>query len=504
MVGGRACPAERSLDRLRARASRGTAARGGRTARLRGTAFRVRGLAELVAFSGPVRARIGQVGGATGAWADVTSGRDGRFVVEAPVPLRDDDAGAFELTVEVGPRASARAFTVSTGFQSGVSLAFHTDRNLYEPGERAHLWALVTDRASRAPIAGREVRFSFSGDAIPQREHRVETLPSGVAHLAVPIPETAREENVSVTARVDGQLSVTESFRIGERSWERLLLDTEVQPELVNPGQSARLVVRATTTSGAPVVDASVSAAIGERSFEGRTDARGVATIEVRAPMYLSHPTATQAIRVVVEHPAHGSREGSALMRLAVPLALSFEANTGHGYLVPEVDDRLYVRLADGSGEPPASPMEVTIVGPGIATGSTTATTDSNGILAVPVRVPTDAGTWIRGVTFTMTAVSTASAVVPRVSRVSVPLAPHAQVVPTLDRVVVDPGTNVRVGLAKRPAAASRPVVLELLGSVRRAARGHLRRSVRPLRRPRGPARPPRRPARARAHDQLR
>jgi len=439
------------------------AVRSGKNARYHGVAYRVRGLAELRPFSGQVRARFARSeGDETGRWSTVASGADGRFVVDVAVPPLDRDHESPTIEVEVGPAGTARRFTVEVEVRSAVRMMLRSDRQLYEPDEPVHVWMLLTDVASGRPLAGQRVELAISGPPLADTTRTIETGPSGVAHVELAIPAGAPSGYMSVTATVRGQLEQRTQFRIGTRTWERLLAEAEVEEDQVPPNGNATVLVHVTTPSGAPVRDAALIVEVSGTEYSGLTDGEGRARITVSAPAWYTRDAGRVGVRVGVVHSAHGSTMAHTTFRLAVPLTLEVEAHAPHGGLVPEVDDVLWVRLRDGSGEPPEAGTEVTVEGPAIRTGRASATTDQHGFVEVPVRMPLGAASASGELPETPLLVHI-SGPLERTAPITVPVLRDAQVAVTLDRVVAEPGGTVVARLARRPAAARARVTVSLV-----------------------------------------
>ncbi len=451
----------------------------GRDNRFRGTAYRVRGLAELVPYEGPVRVRFTRVivddNDETQAaevdandWVTAIVGADGDFVADVPVPPRVIRRGQPRLVVQVGPPDAAREFEIPVSERAAVEVMLRTDRVLYEAGETAHVWALLTDAQSHRPLAGERMRFAIGGgvdDPFSPRTDAVVTSAAGVAHLEVPIPEGLREGTVQVRLEVPGQTRRTLAFRVGTRVWERMMATVTVSPDQVAPSGTARAEVRVTTPSGAPVADAQVTGHLEGRDapYTGQTGADGRLVYEVRAPAFLSHETGVLSLRVEARHGAHGSASAAAQLRLAVPLALQIEVFPPLGGLVPEVDEPLYVRLRDGAGNPPPAGTEVRVEGPVIPRGVAMATTDENGLAVVTARAPLGAASAAFSTQPVASVVVTALGPVERVARMSVPVLRDAAISLSLERVVAEPGEVVTVRLGRRPGARRRAAIVELL-----------------------------------------
>ncbi len=437
-----------------------TVVRTGRETRFRGVAYRVRGLSTLVPFVGTVRAHFE---------SETTSGEErvlrtdaaGRFEVAVPVPATG--GASPRLVVEMGPEGSGRRFELPLSLTHGTQLVLYTDRVLYEPSEPIHLWALLTDVASGAPIPHQAVRYVVEGPAVGRVERDVETDVSGVASFDIPLDDHATEGWLSVTARALDAYG-SRSCRVGQRTWERLFAHAEIEPREVAPGAEAVLRVAVTTPDASPVRDAAVSVEVeGQYAGSGTTDAAGEARIVVHAPAYLAGDVGVASAVAHVVHAAHGSIDVRAQMRLAVPLSLSIDVVASHGTLVPEVDDVVFVQLHDALGDPPPAGTAVEVSGAAVPGGSAQAHTDRHGLAEIGVRLPLGASAGPYESRRASLSVHVLGGPLERMARVEVPVSLAPEIVPTLPHPVVAPGARLDVALAHRAGVRGAGVVVELL-----------------------------------------
>ncbi|MCC7536185.1 MAG: hypothetical protein IT379_08225 [Deltaproteobacteria bacterium] len=439
----------------------------GRVARFRGIAYRVHGLAELRALPGAsLRARcVAETTDATTPWAPGRA--DARGFFELDVPVADVLRGNATLSVAVGEGESLRTLDFPVSVREAFVIELFTDRQLYEPGERVHVWARLFDARSMRPIGGREIRFDVSGEGT----RSVTTSDAGVASFALGLPEQAIEGARTVVARI-GSHVVMREVAVGTRRYARLFASVRTSPDTAAPHAPVSIEVTVTTPSGAPVRGAVADVVLdGEQRAQATTDAAGRATVAMHAPAYLTHDTGIVVATATVRHPAHGATTASALLRLAVPHSLTVEAVAENAGLVPEVPGRVYVRLADGAGEPPPAGTEIEVTGPAVMSGRARATTDAHGIAVVPTRLPLGAAVSDENGQSTATIVVRVGGAAPRTARVRVPVLREAEVVPRVERPVVAPGAELRVAVARSPFAPRSPVVVELVGDDVVAAR---------------------------------
>ncbi len=437
--------------------------RADRDARFRGVAYRVRGLSTLSAYAGAVRARF-RTATSSGPWRAVTSDAHGRFEVAVAIGPASDQP---RIEVEVGPEGAARSFELPVVVAPAVDVRLVTDRVLYEPGEPVHVWTLVRDGASGAPLASQAVTFELFGPALDRMQRTLSTNEAGVASFSFELGPHATEGWVSVGARVLGVTPQT-SFRVGQRVWERIFAHADVAPEEVAPGGETTVRVEVTTPDAAPVRDASVEIEVaGVPAGVATTDASGVASLVVHAPAYLSGDTGAAAVLAHVTHPAYGSIDVSAMMRVAVPLSLSVDLVAAHASLTPELDDVLYVQLVDPLGQPPPAGTRVEVSGAAVPGGTASAETDVNGLAEIRVRLPIGASAGPFEERRASLDVHVLGGPLERLAHLSVPVALAPEVLPTVSHPVVAPGASVEVALARRPSAERSTLVVELVDGAR-------------------------------------
>ncbi len=134
----------------------------GKTARFRGIAYQVTGLAQLKALpNAKVRARYASDAGAPGPWKEIRAGQNGLFSLALAMP--QSSKGASWLELFVGNGTDERRFEFPLELTSPWSVDLRTDRQLYEPGETIHAWARIRDVDSLRPLNGKAAVFEFGG-----------------------------------------------------------------------------------------------------------------------------------------------------------------------------------------------------------------------------------------------------------------------------------------------------------------------------------------------------
>ncbi len=436
-----------------------SAVQAGRTMHVRGVAYRVHGLAELRALGGSVvRARINNDAGsmANEKWREARADRRGFFQLDVPVP--SSVPGRPRLEVIVGDGRTERGFDFPVSLHQPWILDLVTDRVLYEPGETVHVWARLRDARSSRPLPKETIVFAPQGGSSVTGE-------SGVAAVSFTIPKEESEGQRTVTAHVQG-VPVRATYRVGSRATERLFADVRVTPVTAKPSEPVEITVTVKAASGAPVPGAKLAVQLdNEPAVSGTTGSDGVGRVALRAPAYLVHATGVVPISVSVSHTAYGSYQTRAELKLAVPLTLEVEAVPQNGVLAPETDGRLFVRVADGGGQPPPAGTPIEVTGAAMPGGAQRAKTDQNGIAVVATRLPAGAATRTEGsgTDAVTTVVIRIEGPLYRTAAIQVPVRLDVEVVPVVERPISSPGDTLSVSLSQRSDVPRRPVVVELL-----------------------------------------
>ncbi len=459
----------------------------GGTLRVRGIAYEVRGLADLVPLAqGEVVARLTSVTDArTGARSTassraVTPGAGARFEVVLEVPEQALAAPRLELTVR-RRGAAGRELSWPVALGSPVSLDLLTDRVLYEPGEPVHAWARLVRTDDGAPVGGHEVSLvvvGASGERVAERT--VTTSAAGLATIETPLAASAPEGTYLVTAQALGgtaTASATRAVRVGRRTVERLLVAATLDQAVVPPAGTLSGRVEVRTPSGAAVRGARVTVTTTGRSepLVLETDGEGHARFRTTAPAFLQGDLATAYVDVEATHPAHGTARTRASYQLA-RVEWIVAATPAAGALVPEVDAEVYLAVSDPRGRPAPADTALVATGPGVRGGTQQVTTDAHGLAVVPMRLPrgaaatlTGGGAGCAGQVATLVAVTIATAR-PLTARVCVRVAPEAQVAVRVQAPVVAVGGEVGFDVQRRESARGRPVLVEALAGERAVA----------------------------------
>lgn len=465
-----------------------TRAERGSALRLFGTAYEVVGLADLrprdgLTVEATITARIGSGSDrrvVTQASALTAGG--GRFEVAIDVPSEPLSAPMVELVVHRGPQPGRR-FTFGLSPLLGEELELLTDRNRYEPGERVRAWARVRDARSLAPRSGRAVRLTLSrnGERLATRD--VTSGASGAVTAELVIPATAEAGGYEVRAEVldPPGAQASRSVQVWRRTVERILAEVELRAAdrdgvaLVAPSGPLRGRVWARTPSGTPIRGARVELRVRHDAEPVTlvTGDDGAAPFDVRAPAFLSGDVGRETLTARVVHPAYGTITASAGYLMARVRAV-VDATARGGALVPEVESTVYLSVGDPRGRPLRAGTEVVVRAEGVAP-STQRAVDDRGYVEVPIRLPRGAASTLRTGPCAGRVATTLEVEVrtdpPAFSRVCVPVSAEALVLPRVTSApILAPGDGIDVEIARRPAAASRAVLVEALWSGRAVA----------------------------------
>lgn len=432
--------------------------------RLRGVAYEVLGLAQLSPLPGArVRARCG------GDWAEVTAGDRGAFELEVQVPtspLFRVEADAY-LEFQVIHGQDRRSIEIPINLRSPFAVEARADRQTYEPGETVHIWTRVYDVQTLRPLAGVSVRIVTDHYSTLEAT----TSAAGVATIDRPLANQGGVAHINwdVYAGPSGlETSNSVSFIVGERPTTDLLVTVETSPETASPGEEVAVTVEVRSPSGFPVREAQVQLTGSHQNVNASTGVDGRATLQLRAPQYSSTEGGQVSLAGTARHPGYGVAGVGGSFRVRPPRSLQIEAIVIDGGLVPEVRGRLILSVFQSDGISPATGATVEVRGAAIDGGRSTTTVGRHGFLTIPVRpMP---GSFARHVGESRCAESSATTIdvmvrgeVEQRTQLCVPVLEHALVAPTIRRPAVAPGETIEVSLARRPAVARRPVVVDLL-----------------------------------------
>jgi len=454
----------------------------GRDLPLVGTAYQVHGLAELTPGAGATVEAIleerqeRQTGYQLVTRASAQADHDGGYALSVEVPERQLRAPRLRLRVSRG-QAEARAYVLGLKQASNITLDVLTDRRRYESGETIHAFVRARDSDSGQVRPGLHVRVIArqpGGQSVASRE--LTTSRAGVALLDIPLPEGCLDGNYALTVSLTAPVAATAqtSVQVARRTVERLLVTAEVDRGPFQPGAVVHGHVSVRAPSGSPVRSASVSVTVGSGSaaLAFTSDAEGVADFHFSAPAYISGDTQWIPVTVRAVHPAHGTLETSTQFLVSrVPFVV--EARAEGSALVPDVASRLYLAITRPGGGAAPEGMPIEVSGDAVVGGRARLTLDEHGLATVETRLAaSDAGPGSEdGCDGFVTNLSIElGANHPYRANVCVPVAPEAQLRTRVRRVVVAPGEDVWVDVARRDSVAHQPVLLTLFGAGRALA----------------------------------
>lgn len=212
-----------------------------------------------------------------------------------------------EAQTEDGARSIQKAIIPQ---RSPVRLGLQTDRPLYMPGQRIRSRLIATDSHSGQPARGREVEITITDPkGLLIFSSTQTTSQTGVAHVQVPLIDTAEQGAYTVSASSGTSTAHTE---VEVRPYRLPNFEVELEASDGNPsGQPMKIVARAHYFYGAPVAGAEVRVELRDDqhrhvvSQRGKTDDSGafVTTLEPAADLLTG--------LVVAEVTSDGRREST-------------------------------------------------------------------------------------------------------------------------------------------------------------------------------------------------
>lgn len=400
----------------------------------------------------------------------VRSAEGGHFDVSLTVP-EFGLAGATMVFRVHRVGQPGRVFSFDVAALASRQLELLADRNRYEPGETVHAWARLSTVRTGAPVAGRPMTVSLSDmGGVELAHHEMTGRTSGTVSVDIPLPESATPGTYALTVSSDETVTpATRYIEVFQRTTERIVASIVFDQDLVLPGGELTGFVRVLSPSGSPVRGAAVEL-YPSSDFPTpillTTGSDGRAPFTANAPTYLSGDVASVTAYARIVHGALGTitaYAGYTMARTAFLVSSTPEA----GGLVPEIDTRLYLSVADPRGLPIRAGVTVEVRGLGLPGGRATATTDAHGVAEVTVRLPRGAAARMEGgacAYVTSTSFEVEVQTTPAITAtICTPVSLTAEVLPRTRSIVVAPGANLEVDLVRVPGASGRPVMLEAL-----------------------------------------
>ncbi len=447
----------------------------GKIARFRGVAYRVHGLAELRKIpAARVRGRVVLDENGAQPWQEFTANSSGFFQVGIPIP--EFAKGAPLLEVEVGTGNEKRIFEFPLTLIPEFLVDVHTDRKLYETGEKIHAWIRVRDSQSLRPVSNIPVAIAVAKGA--ESKHR--SGEAGVVSLVHEIPKGTDEGNYAVVASIGGT-TYRAAYRVGTRSYDRIFAKISVSPKSVAPNQMVDVSIAVTGLSGASVRNAQIKLRFAGRERLLQTDDTGVAVVKIASPSFLDGQQSRAIVTAVIEHPAFGQTKAFSSFELVVPQTMTVDAVPDNGALVPELASNIYFSLSEGGETVPPVGTEIVVTGACIPGGSARGKTDKHGIVVISAKLPRGAASGEEGETLTSVIVQVQGPA-PTTVPMKIAVARESEVIPRVDTVVVAPGEEISIELFRRASAKRTPIVVEMLSDGKIVRSRLLRAGVRRLR----------------------
>lgn len=324
---------------------------------------------------------------------------DGYGVMLARVVADEAELGAGQLRVLVD-EAAMPVYAASVAGDVDVERTFRvlltTDKPLYQPGQTIHLRALALRKPALNPEADRALVF----DIYDAKDNKIEHLPMttdafGVAHTKLRL---AREVNLGtwrITATID-DVTTEKTVTVDRYSLPKFDLDLDLDQPVYLAGDRLRGTVTARyffgkSVAGGQVAIQASTVDAGENVFAelaGITDENGVYAFEMNLPDYLVGLPIAQGggviqLAVQVTDTAGQARAITKSVRVAKgPLEVT--AVPESGALVPELENRVYLRSVDALGEPVGATHAISFDGASLGE----ATADESGLAIFTWAVP--------------------------------------------------------------------------------------------------------------------
>lgn len=328
-----------------------------------------------------VSARLVSASGKSRPLAQAMTGEDGTVQILGEIPP-DLPEGSYRLAVEVDSSAGtsevARDVSVKRSFRTMVS----TDKPIYQPGQTIHIRTLSLHSSDLAPVEKRPVTITVQDPKGNKVFKALKTTSAyGIASADFVLADQVNTGDYAIEA-VLGDTVSRRSVEVKVYTLPKYSIELSTERGFFQPGETAAVTLRATYTFGKPVREAAIVITAQEfiekfRPFaqvRGETDAEG----RFRAEIPLPRTFAGQGVRKgdaplkieakVTDKAGHTQERSLDLTVSEEPIRV--EVFPESGFLVPGVENVLYVLTAYPDGTPAETTLTLGSQGQPVKTSS--------------------------------------------------------------------------------------------------------------------------------------
>src|SRR5579872_4215561 len=296
--------------------------------------------------------------------------------------------------------------TETVRLEDKVSILLTTEKPIYQPSQTIHIRALALDRSNEHAAAGRKLTFELEdsrGNKVFRKS--TETDRFGIASAEFALADEVNLGAYHLRAFMGDSDAPVGTMEVALTVQRYVLPKFRVAIEFAavngkpkrdyRPGDHITGVVHANYFFGKPVDHAAIAVkATGEdvaefeaARVEGRTDAAGDYSFDLRLPTFFAGSALTQGSAPVLieasvkDGAAHTETRDESITVSPSPLLILVVPE--RGTLIPGIDNQVYLLTSYPDGTPAQTELTV-----GFRTSAQKAVTDASGIATITIRPP--------------------------------------------------------------------------------------------------------------------
>jgi hypothetical protein len=347
----------------------------GSTASLRCTVQGVKSLTETVPLAGAdVVIRLKDKDGKVQELYKGKAGVDGVATAEFKVPALP--TGQYKMEVATKSALGEEKLERDVRIKSESKVLLVTDKPLYQPGQLIHIRALALRPFDLAPVAGQDLMIEVEdskGNKVFKRTHK--TSDYGVAAVDFQLADEVNMGDYQVRAQL-GETQSNKTVSVKRYVLPKFKNDVKADKAFYLPKETIKAELQSDYFFGKPVAGGKVKVTASTfdvafkdfQTWEGKTDANGHTSFEVKLPDYfVGQPLAKGDAIVKLEVKVTDTADHTETITKTYPVSsapIRVSLIPEGGRVVPGLDNRIFVAAIYPDGSPAKCDVNLTFVAP--------------------------------------------------------------------------------------------------------------------------------------------
>src|SRR5215469_15162057 len=338
----------------------------GSAAGLRCEVHGVKSLAQTVPLAGAsVTIHLKSQDGKTFPVYEGKAGADGVATIQFQVPEKVP-AGSYKLEVATKSALGEEKLEQDVKIKSSPRVLLVTDKPLYQPGQLMHIRALALQAFTLHPVAGSDLTFEVEdakGNKVFKRTHK--TTKHGIASVDFQLADEVNNGDYHVRALL-GQHQADRTVTVKPYVLPKFKSELKADKRYYLPKERIHADLQVDYFFGKPVAGGKVKVTASTfdvafkdfQTWEGKTDAQGHVTFDIKLPDYfVGQPLNKGNALVKLEAKVTDTADHSETIARTYPVsAQSIQVSliAEGGRLIPEMENRIFAAAVYPDGSPAA------------------------------------------------------------------------------------------------------------------------------------------------------